>query len=717
MINRPPTLLAPFVLLPSMLCFTTALAQQPPAIAPPPAAATEAPAGPILETNPAVLAAQEWPRTRPADALRAVLALTDLGRPELAKPILEELVGRGLPPLELAALVEQFGSHRMLQMSLNADLAPAGSVFAEACMAAAGAAATDPQRLALLVAQLSDPAAEVRLAARVDLMAAGRAGVKAVLESLAREADSQRRAALANAAVQMHPLAVGPLVAMLETSDASLRADVARMLVAINVPQTAPLLVSASSTEAEPYLLRALDEYQRGSHAFAPDSQNQVELWQWDDATKSLAAALYPADAARTIWMARLARRLSQLRPENRAYQRRALVLGLESLGLATPVGTIPPAYERLQNVEVALLNEILADALAGKYPHAAAAVSDALGRRGDIRVLFTSDGQPSPLATALKHADRRVRFAALRAIMTLDPASPFPGSSGVPEVLAYFVRSAGQRTALVAMPTAAAATDVAGKLAVAGLDGEATNLGADVARLAAHMSDLELVLVDMDIQAPDVRQVLYELRITPPAGQAPVALLAADGRLEAAHRLADEHERMIAVPRPHTADAVAKIASRLLQISERDAVPANGRALQAVEAVAWTAGLVERGRTFYALRRESPAIEAALLQPATAAGAIAALARFGTPESQRALVKFASHRTLPIEARRQAASAFDHSVKSRGLLLTSDEIVSQYTLYNASAAADADTQQVLASLLDTIESRRAMPANAASTP
>jgi hypothetical protein len=75
----------------------------------------------------------------------------------------------------------------------------------------------------------------------------------------------------------------------------------------------------------------------------------------------------------------------------------------------------------------------------------------------------------------------------------------------------------------------------------------------------------------------------------------------------------------------------------------------------------------------------------------------------------------FASRRTLPIEARRQAAVAFDQSVKSRGLLLTTAEILAQYTHYNASAAADADTQQVLGSLLDTIESRRLAPANAPS--
>jgi hypothetical protein len=95
----------------------------------------------------------------------------------------------------------------------------------------------------------------------------------------------------------------------------------------------------------------------------------------------------------------------------------------------------------------------------------------------------------------------------------------------------------------------------------------------------------------------------------------------------------------------------------------------------------------------------------------------VAALARFGTPSSQRALANFASQRTLPIEARRQAATAFAASISVNGVLLSKDEILSQYAIYNASATADADTQQVLGALLDAIESRRAALPNANSKP
>jgi hypothetical protein len=698
-----------------------------PAAAPPaaPAAQAAAPADPFggLQDNPAVRAALEWPRTNPLHALRAVVSLIDLGRPELAKPILEELQARGLSGADRAALVGEFGSHRMLQIGRIEALAPVGREFAEASMAAAAAIATDPQRLALLITQLADPSPEIRLAARVDLAAAGQAGAKAVLEAVARETDPERRNSMLLAAARLRPLVDAPLLAMLETKDPQLKNDVGRLLLEQQVPQALPLLASAGDPRAEHALLQAIDEYRQGRPPFVADEENQIELWHWNDAEKLLVSARYPAAEARVIWMSRLAMKLAQLRPDHRPYRRQALLLVGEAAGLIASPGGAPNAAPagvstlgaRWEAVDTQLINDILSDALAANYDQAALGAINELGRRGDPAVLLTAEALPSPLAKALSHGNRRVRFAALRAIVALDPPSAFPGSSRVAESLAYFARGAGRREALVAMPSPELATDVAGKLAGVDVHGEATYFGSDVALMAAQISDLEFVLIDMDIQRSDVRQTLYELRVTPVSSHVPVALMAADGRLEAAHRLAEEHQRVIAVPRPYTAEAAARIAGQLWDLSLRDASTPEERAIESAEAVRSAAMLLERGRTFYALRREEPSIEAALYQPAAAASAIVALSRFGTAGSQRALVTFASQRTLPIEARKQAAAAFAASVQAGGVLLTKDEILAQYAIYNASATADADTQKVLGALLDAIESRVAAPVAAVS--
>ncbi len=107
-----------------------------------------------------------------------------------------------------------------------------------------------------------------------------------------------------------------------------------------------------------------------------------------------------------------------------------------------------------------------------------------------------------------------------------------------------------------------------------------------------------------MNILAPEIRQALYELRTSPTTGDVPIALLAADGRLEAAKRLATEHTRVIAVPRPHTSEAVTSIAESLVKLAARDDTPANERAAEAEQAKKWLTALNAGGRPFYSFRR-----------------------------------------------------------------------------------------------------------------
>src|SRR5262245_55356514 len=114
-----------------------------PTAATPDAVAAEAPhINPALtpEANPAIRAALELPREKPADFFQAVSWLVELGRPDLAKPILEELATQRLNDAQRVSLVEQFGSGAMLKLARTRELEPTGAQFAEACMAAAATA-------------------------------------------------------------------------------------------------------------------------------------------------------------------------------------------------------------------------------------------------------------------------------------------------------------------------------------------------------------------------------------------------------------------------------------------------------------------------------------------------------------------------------------------------------------------------------------------------
>jgi CheY-like chemotaxis protein len=661
---------------------------------------------PVVETDPAVLTALEIPRKTPVEHFQAITWLLDLGRPELAKPILNDLTKLQMTDAQRAELVTRFGSRSMLQLAEAKELAPVGAQFADACMKAVAAATSDPKRVAALVAQLADPSPELRLTARNDLSAIGQAGVNATLEAMGRETDPTRRAAFASAARLMTPLVDAPLVAMLDTHDPALQSTVSALLESLAVRPAVPLLPQSTGS-AESRLVNALSDYRRGMLPFAADANNQIELWHWDDATKKLTAQKYPVDEARTIWMARLARELTRYSPGNSEYVRQALLLELEAAALTGNAKS--PALTELQAASLTDLDQILAKALAANYAHAAVAAIHAIADRGFDSVLYaySSDGRSAPLARALRHPSRDVRFAALRAIMKLDPKSPYPDSSRVPEALAWFAASTGERRAVVAMPTAAAATDLAGMLAAEGLDASASNRGREAVDLALAMPDLEMIFVDVNINGPDIREVVYELRASPTTAEVPIAILAPNIRMPAAERIASEHTRVIAVPRVFSPEILKPLVARLTALSGRFATPPNVRAAQAVDALTWLSTLSGGERPFYKIRRTEPVIEAALYRADAAKSAITALGKLGTAESQSSLVDFASQATLPLESRSQAAEAFRASVAAHGVLLTNDQILTQYDRYNASETADADTQRVLGLLLDAIESRR----------
>jgi hypothetical protein len=124
------------------------------------------------------------------------------------------------------------------------------------------------------------------------------------------------------------------------------------------------------------------------------------------------------------------------------------------------------------------------------------------------------------------------------------------------------------------------------------------------------------------------------------------------------------------------------------------------GRALQHLVRLSET----QQEHAFYDLFRVQQAAQSALGTPSLCVSAARVLGWLGSPESQRALITLASQPGRPLAQRQAAAEAFAQAVQRRGLLLTRDEILTQYDRYNRSAAQDAGTQQVLGAILEAIE-------------
>lgn len=698
-------------------------------------------AEPAIPNTPGVEAILATNPTTPPERVRAAKILADLERPDLARQFLGQVID-ALAGLDeagrsaaLVGLEERFGSTVFTEMASRADLAPEARQLSDAVLEAVRRHVQDPVRLAALVDQLKDPSAEVRYAAVVELQRARSAAVGplvAVLADVNREAEHANvRAALG----QLGTDALDPLIAILECPDAKLVVQAIRVLGDLaNDTALVFLLAPSVSNESDPAVQRAaeaaqkklsgrassrdvvvrlltrrVEEYFGRQCAMKEDVDGQVRVWTWDTGAKQLVEKSLSADDASLFFAARLAREAHSVAPDNEQVRRLYLATLLEQAayekGLDVPLElTEGTPAGRVAEFGVEVVEDLLVYALQSGHAPVAAAAARILGREGDAQTLLYRRARATPLARATCSADPRVRLAAVEAILQLEPAQAFAGSSRVMETLAFLAASGGTPRALVAGSSTAESQRVGGYLVALGYEFDTAVNGREAIRKLLSSPDYELALVDSAMMRPTVDFFLQELRHDCRSAKVPVGVLAREGRLGRARLLTRRDPLAEAFPRPHTADVVQWQVERVLRLLGRDRILAGERERQAAQSLKLLANLTGGDRRFYDFSKAEDAALAALLVPPRAADAVVVLGNLSTPKSQRSLVDLASRWTQPIELRTAAAQAFRRSIEQKGILLTTDQIRLQYDRYNQSETLDVNTQQVLGLILDSIE-------------
>jgi len=684
--------------------------------------------------DPAVQAMLSQPQETPAQKLRVLTTLADLGYPRVAAPLLARLIEANLSDEALAELVEQFGSAVFLRLAHHRQLAPEAAEFADAALTAADRLARDPQHLAELVEQVTDEDPLARATALHELKAAKLDAVTALLAALAKQDQPEKRRRLQHALVGLGSISMGPLFGALEAKLPHVRAH-AMLALAKLESRRATLFVAAPAVSAQNEQVRraarravfelldgiptrqAVAEatfskvraYLSGTRPYTPDFEGNVTLWHWDQEQNRSVRQEYPADDAAIVVAAALSRNLSELAPDHPEYRRLFLVTQLEAAKLRhgydqpLPSGS-GSARQMAASEGAAAVEAALRYALASDLVGAAAAAAEVLGDIADASILLGAGGHPSPLAEAAGHADRRVRFAAVGAIMKIDPQRPYPGSSNVTDTLAYLARTTGVRRAIVGHPRLGHGQDLAGLLASLDYDVEVAATGRDLFRLATRSPDVQLLFVHPDIGRPGLRETLYSLRKHAHTARLPVGILAPLDQNAQIESLARNLPLAMSMATPHRTEAMQKLVDRLRGLAGRRLPSEEETTGQALQAMQWVVDLASKEQLIYDLRPIAPALQPALHLPALGETAADALGELGTASSQKSLVDVVSQRTAALEIRKAAAEAFARSVQEHGILLTTDQIDLQYERYNASATADRVTQQLLGYLLDVIE-------------
>lgn len=694
----------------------------------------------LLRENPAepvVLAIQESNPRTPAEIMRATRTMINIGRKDLAKRYLEQLTAQNLEPAVLVALHDRFGSSWFIRLGHDKDLLPTGAELAQAVVDAAGHAARDKKRIAEWIGQLDSEVEEIRYRAIANLRRAATAAIEPLLGVLADDGQAAIHKTARTILLDLGPTAVDPLLAVSDATDPVLRIHAIRLLgqlrnwrainyllgPALSLNELAHVQLAAREAfeqivgapperwEAEHMLGRQLDQLRSGDIGVAVDDRNQIQRWHWNRDQQLLRFETLDVDLARAEMAARFAQDLTNLHPQSRAYQLEALGATITAAKLAGGLDQ-PLSAETRQiaaDAGVGDVEAVLGQSLAGRETAAAIATIEMLQVIGTEQLLCAAAGRPRALVRALDYPDRRVRFVAANAIMELNPQSPYAGSSTLIETLVHLAGVTGARGALVCFPRTERGNDIGGFLRQLGFHTDIVGNGKQLFRHATQFSDYEFVLISDATSGPEVSQLVQSLRLDPRTADLPVALMARLGNIERIGRIANEDPLILAIPEPHSADAIQFYVQDLLSLQGRHYVPAAERLRQAKKALRWLIHIAKDHKRygFYDVLCWQTHLEPAIYVPELFAEAAHLLGLLGSPSAQRALVNLASNHVLPVRQRHTAVDALQIAINRRGVLLSTAEIRAQYDRYNASRNLDHETQAVLGAILDSLESRQ----------
>ena len=674
----------------------------------------------------------------PAEQLRAVQTLLNLRQADTAAAYLEKIIAQNPDEPTMISLYREFGPAFFIRLAREPALGDAAAPFARKVLETQRQAATNPARIRSLVEQLQNSQPEIRSAAVSGLRDAGSAAVAELLPVLAASYGSDTQRYLEWGMRQLGGNASGPLLGALQAPDPELRAAAMRSLGQLDAEQSIPFLMrpavdpgeesavrSAAAAALSELLGRSPDIEQATRYLSTTaqqwfrdglprnltsggDGDGMITVWSWDDAAQAPKSGKLPPLAASARHAAWLAADLYRLRPDELEYERlfiaTQLAAGKLLGGLNVPLATSQPAlFQRLTQLPASQFEAVLDWEL--RHNEAAAmGAAEMLGEVATAAILSAGGGAHRPLALALRHVDPRVRFAAVEAIVKIDPREPYPGAADFVRQLAFFARTEGKRRILVVHPRATEAETLAGMARSWGFAADAVGTGQSALKRALRSPDYEVILISDAV--PLWTELLQQLRRDPRTGRIAVGLIVRSPAMVRGEQLARRDPLTIAYPLPRDPDTLGMVVQRALNQATISRTSPETRLTLGRRALGWLADLVAQRRSypFYETLDREGVLTAALTVPELAERAALALGAAGTPAAQTALVDLASQISQPLALRRTAAAAFDTAVRRQGVQLTSAQILTQYERYNASEKLAADTQQVLASILDSIE-------------
>lgn len=693
--------------------------------------------------------------TTPLEMMKAVDALAASGRPGVVRFILRRFLDLEFTPEEAAEIVDHIGAATLMQLSRKAKFAPQGGQVAAKIFAEARKHWRDPDTLREPVDRLGNgEKAEIAETARA-LWKGGDISIELLLEKLAETDDEKEIAAIQDF---LPTLGGGIAEALSETfrsGNATLVSRTAKALDKFLPREQAFLFYSPmfdeelsdelrneiakyvekrqgtkpTAEKAAVVLYLRAKEYFEKDRAVKTDVDGYVRFWNWDAKENKLRHIKMLAPVAYRLFAWRYASLANKVLPDDDGIKRFYLLTLFERTahvnGLDTPLGDDPTILQTAAGeVATAKLETLLKEAIESEQFAAAQIAATLLGERTADELLYDSPSdKPRILVQAVAAPDRRVRFAALEAVMKLKPERPFSGSSLIVDALMWFAVSEGQRIAVVAHPRQSIASKVGGHFATCGYQVELAATSTAALRIATNSPDVELLVIDLLCTKPAVPNLLQAMRQGNRTYNIPIAVLTDDARILATatdfrslpFMQKIEKQRgdnpfatsLSAVYPPVSNDLTAKKIN--LDLFERcgvEPVAALQRLKQARLSLGWLKEIVESPSKIYQLENLDAVVRSAIHSEVKIWQGLELAAVIKSATMQDLIYDIAAQAAYPMTLRQEAADRFKESVDSFGVLLRGKQVQRLYDRYNASELEPKESQELLSGIIDVVEEK-----------
>ncbi len=696
------------------------------------------------KTSAAVVAIQESNPTSPEELITAINQLVVFQELELAKRYAASLDQIDLQSDNLAALGETIGSLPLLHIIGNKQLDQKGRDNCQKILDALITKRTSPERLARLAREATSDDPRKRQHAITDLRVAGPGAIVPLVAILADPRQAASRDAAVFALYQMGDQTIAPLLAVLESADEPLKASILEVLGRLKARRALYDILAAAYSTSPPVraagraatgravgtippakkmkaiLTAAVNDYLAGRIVQPAGIDGLTTLWRWDAANGSLTSKQVEKEVLAANTAHRIADALWQIDPSDEQSRQTVAITRLErdklEAGLNNPLdSTTRPFLDALfskndKDTEnfIDFIETVFEEALHKGYLPAAIAAAEILeeevvDENQSADLLFRRAPQAHPLVEAAEHSNRRLRMAATRALLKMEPDLPFVGASAIAEALRFFANVEGRPHLILADRRPHRRTSMAALLKTVGYEIEAYKSGDEAFLAASKNPECEAIFLSMTLGPRSIQEVLHELRLDPRTADLPVALVVdLENRLRA-EQLVEEDPLTLVFFSPRDAETARHQVSQLIAAAGINVVSQQERLEQASEAIALISILSKTPSGIYDLTGFDRMLNKPLHVPSLTNATAEVLGNIGSPAAQTALVDAASRPELPIDGRKAAAAALRRSMKDHGIGLTIAQIQKQKERYDQSVNSSPEEEAILWSILDTI--------------